>query len=161
MEIVRLLTETKEETEKYFFLPQGDLAKSYAKGKWTIKEILVHLADAESILHERIKRIIAEPKQVIWAFDQDLWCNNLDYKNFPLAISKSLFLSNRQSVIYLATKYYTQFGSKEFIHSQTGLRTLKEEMDKVAFHNQGHINQIRTALATDNFSLNNTNIVVA
>ena len=150
MDIILLLTETKKETEKYFDLPQEDLIKTYAKGKWAVKEILVHLADAESVLHERIKRIIAEPKQVIWAFDQDLWCNNLDYRNFPLEISKDLFMANRRSILFLATKYYIQFGNKEFIHSQTGLRTLKEEINKVALHNQGHLTQIRTALVTKN-----------
>jgi hypothetical protein len=99
-----LLIKTLDETEKYFDLPPNDLEKVYATGKWSIKEILVHLADAESILHERIKRIIAEPKQIIWAFDQDLWCKNLDYKNFPLGISKNLFISNTQSIIFLASK---------------------------------------------------------
>jgi hypothetical protein len=68
MNMIELLTETRDETEKYFDLPQGVLKKTYAKGKWTIREILVHLADAESVLHERIKRIIAEPRQVLWAF---------------------------------------------------------------------------------------------
>ena len=111
MDIVNLLTKTKDETAKYFDLSQHDLSKTYAKGKWTVKKILVHLADAESVLHERIKRVIAEPKQVIWAFDQDLWCKNLDYENFPLEISKELYLANRQSVIYLASNYYTKCGS--------------------------------------------------
>jgi hypothetical protein len=152
MDIQLLLNNTKNETEKYFGLSQRDLLKTYGKGKWTIKEILVHLADAESILHERLKRIIAEPKQVIWAFDQDLWCHNLDYRNFPLEISKSLYLANRTSVIFLAAKYYNELGSKEFVHSQTGLRTLKEEFDKVAHHNQNHINQIRAALLSNDFN---------
>lgn len=146
MDIITLLTETKNETVKYFNLPFNGLAKSYGQNKWDIKKILVHLADAESILHERIKRVIAEPKKVIWAFDQDLWCNNLDYENFPLEISKDLFIANRQSIIFLANKYYLELGNKEFIHSETGIRTLKDEFDKVAFHNQGHLNQIKTAL---------------
>ena len=146
MDIVELLTATKIETEKYFNLPANELLKTYATGKWNIKKILVHLADAESILHERIKRVIAEPKQVIWAFDQDLWCNNLEYSSFPLAISKSLYLANRQSIIYLADKFYTKLGSNQFVHSETGLKTLKEEFDKVVLHNQAHINQIKKAL---------------
>jgi len=81
---------------------------------------LVHLADAESILHERIKRVIAEPKQVIWAFNQNLWCDNLDYENFPLSLSKDLFIANRQSVIFLAGMYYSKLGKNEFIHSEKG-----------------------------------------
>jgi hypothetical protein len=31
-------------------------------------------------------------------------------------------------------------------HSQTGLRTLKDEFDKVAAHNENHLGQIATAL---------------
>ncbi len=149
MDIIILLTKTQKATEKYFDLTQSELLKRYGKDKWSIKEILVHLADAECVLHERIKRIIAEPKQVLWAFNQDLWCNNLDYINFPLEISRDLFLSNRKSIIFLASKYYSLYGYKEFIHNQTGIKTLKEEIDKVVIHNQVHINQIEFALASN------------
>jgi hypothetical protein len=95
----------------------------------------------------RIKRIISEPKQVIWAMNQDLWCENLEYKTFPLEISQAIFLASRQAVIYLAQKYYTTLGNKEFVHSETGIRTLKDEFDKVALHNQSHIGQIKLALS--------------
>jgi uncharacterized damage-inducible protein DinB len=144
--LLTTLTNTKNETEKYFDLSEEDLAKTYAPGKWTIKQILVHLADADSVLLDRLKRVISEPKQVIWAFDQDLWSENMDYKNFPLEISKAVYLANRQMVIHLAEKYYDTLGHKEFIHSETGQRTLKDEFDKVVWHNQGHLDQIKRAL---------------
>lgn len=146
MDLIISLTNTQNETVKYFDLTDNDLSKSYSPAKWAIKQILVHLSDADAVLLSRIKRIISEPKQVIWAFNQDLWCKNLDYKTFPLAISKAIFLANRQAIIYLAQKYYNILGSKEFVHSETEIRTLKEEFDKVALHNQGHINQIKLAL---------------
>ena len=146
MDIINQLIETKSQTEDYFNLPENDLQKNYGIDKWSIRKILVHLSDAESVLHERIKRIIAEPKQVIWAFDQDLWCEKLKYDIFPLEISKSLFSSNRQSIIYLAENFYDKLGKKEFVHSETGIRTLKQEFDKVVTHNKGHIKQIDLAL---------------
>ncbi len=147
MDLIISLTDTQNETVKYFDLTDNDLSKSYNPGKWTIKQILVHLSDADAVLLSRIKRIISEPKQVIWAFNQDLWCENLDYKSFPLEISKAIFLANRQAIIYLAQQYYKTLGTKEFVHSETGIRTLKEEFDKVALHNQGHIDQIKLALS--------------
>jgi DinB superfamily len=146
MNLIELLNKTQNETLNYFNLPTADLAKAYAPDKWTVRQLLVHLADAESVLHERIKRIIAEPKKVIWAFDQDLWEKHLDYANFPLHISQSLYQANRQSVIYLASQFYETLGNREFVHSETGIRTLKDEFDKVAWHNQGHLQQIRTAI---------------
>ena len=76
MNIRTKLIETQKQTELFFNLSETDLKKTYGKNKWNIRNILVHMADAESVLHERIKRIIAEPKQVIWAFDQDRWSEN-------------------------------------------------------------------------------------
>ena len=150
MNLLDALLDSKAETLKFYDLNPDDLLKSYEPGKWSIREILVHLADAESVLQERIKRVISEPRQVIWAFDQDLWCQNLGYTHYPLELSKSLFLANRNSVIYLAERHYKGSEKKEFIHSQTGLRTLKDEFDKVAWHNQNHLLQIRQALLTEN-----------
>jgi hypothetical protein len=146
MDFLDQLVESGEKTEIYFNLPEVDLQKSYEKGKWNIRMILVHLSDAESVLHDRIKRVISEPKGVIWAFDQDLWCRNLDYQNFPLEISKGIFTANRKSVIYLAEKYYKTLGHLEFVHSETGLRILKQEFEKVANHNISHLHQIEKAL---------------
>jgi hypothetical protein len=52
----------------------------------------------------------------------------------------------RAAVIYYADTYYAQKGHLEFVHSVTGVRTLKDEFDKVASHNQHHLEQIRRAL---------------
>jgi hypothetical protein len=149
MTLLDILIGTKVETLKFYDLNPDELLKSYEPGKWSIRKILVHLADAESVLHERIKRVISEPRQVIWAFDQDLWCQNLDYATYPLELSKALFLANRNSVIHLAGRHYEGSENKEFVHSQTGSRTLKDEFDKVAWHTQNHLAQIRQALLTD------------
>lgn len=147
MSLITDLTTTRNQTLSWFGLPDSELEKTYAPGKWTVRQLLVHLADAESVLHERIKRVIAGPKQVIWAFDQDRWADKLAYETFPLTLSRDLYLANRNSVIYLAQTYYEVYGSNEFVHSETGLRTLKDEFDKVAWHNKHHLQQIERALA--------------
>lgn len=148
MDIISLLNETKEATLPYYDLSSGKLSKSYAPAKWSVKKLLVHLSDAEAIFSDRIKRVIAEPKQVIWAFDQDRFCNNLQYDTFPLHLSKALYLANRESVIFLASTFYHSVGSNQFVHSDTGLRTLKDEIDKVVMHNQNHLRQIEIALSS-------------
>jgi hypothetical protein len=152
-EKISILKNTRDITLKYFDLGKEDLSKTYAPGKWSIKKILVHLADAESVLHERIKRIISDPKQIIWAFDQDVWCSILDYENYPIDLSRSLFLSNRNSVLYFIEKYYNGSGEIQFIHSESGLKTLKDVFDYIPFHNKSHIDQINLSLkSTGNFA---------
>lgn len=146
-ELLKELRQTKIATLKYFDLSERDLQKTYGKGKWSVRELLHHIADAETVLYDRVRRIIAsEHPPVIWAFNQDAWNAGLVYKTFPLKINKTIFIATRTAVEYLVTEHYEKIGGKEFIHSETGLRTLKEEFDKFAWHNQHHLNQIELAL---------------
>ena len=93
MKIIQLLNDTKSDTLVYFELPETLLQKTYAPGKWTVRQLLHHLADAETVLYDRIRRVISEPKTLVWAFDQDLWCKHLDYEHMPLPLSKNIFQS--------------------------------------------------------------------
>ena len=146
MDIIEKLETTKAVTLKYFDLSEDYLGKSYGSGKWPIRYILHHLADAETVLYDRIRRVISEPKQVLWAFDQNAWGNRLDYGNLPLELSKRIYSSVRDGIIYQARLHYEPRGHLEFVHSETGVRTLKQEFDKVATHNDHHLGQIKIAL---------------
>ena len=44
-----------------------------APGKWSIAEILAHLADSEIVTSWRIRAILTAPGTPIQAFDQDAW----------------------------------------------------------------------------------------
>ena len=146
MDFIDKLKQNQENTLSFFSLNQEDLAKRYAPDKWTIRQILHHIVDAETVMYDRIRRVIAEPRQVIWAFRQDDWCVNLNYEQLPLEINQAVFRAVRKAIIYLAEKNYKKNGHKEFIHSETGFRTLKEEFDKILWHNEHHLNQIELAL---------------
>ena len=146
MTIIDQLERTKAATLEYFGLPEAELARSYGPGKWTVRYLLHHLADAETILFYRIRRIISEPNQVIWVFDQDAWAKRLDYARAPLELAQRLYDCSRDGVIYQARKHYDRSEEIAFVHSTTGLRTLKDEFDKVVSHNEQHLAQIELAL---------------
>ena len=148
MQLIRDLETTRDETLRYFSLDQRDLARRYAPGKWSVRYILLHLADSETVLFDRIRRVLSEPRQVIWVYDQDAWARGLDYSRVPLDLSRRVYESVRDAIIYYAGSYYEERGHLEFVHSVTGVRTLKDEFDKVASHNEHHLNQIRSALGT-------------
>ena len=145
--LIRQLEATRDETVKYFGLPDADLARSYGPGKWPVRYVLHHLADSETVLHDRICRIVSEPRQVLLVFDERAWAKGLDYSRKPLALSRAVYESLRATIIYYAGLHYESNGHLEFVHSVTGVRTLKDEMDKVASHNEHHLAQIRAALA--------------
>jgi hypothetical protein len=146
MGLIQDLETTRDETLRYFSLDQRDLMRTYAPGKWTVRFVLHHLADSETVLYDRIRRVLSEPRQVLWVFDQDAWASGLDYSQVPLDISRRVYESVRNAIIYYAGLHYEQRGHLEFVHSVTGVRTLKDEFEKVASHNEHHLAQIRLAL---------------
>ena len=146
MDIIKELERTRDQTLEYFKLESSDLSKSYASGKWTVLQLLHHLADAESVLYDRIRRTISKPNQVLWAFDQDAWARELDYKNVPLELNRNIYKNVRNAIILYADKHYSNSDKKTYVHSETGLRSLQDEFEKVVWHNDHHLQQIHTAL---------------
>src|SRR5262252_5518728 len=50
-----------------------------APGKWSIRQIIAHLADSELVGAHRMRLVIAQDNPTLTAFDQDAWTRNLDY----------------------------------------------------------------------------------
>lgn len=147
MDIVQKLRQNRDVLLKLYDLDKASLAMSYGIDKWNNKQVLHHIADAEMVLSDRIKRAISRPKQVVWSFDQDAWADGLKYNDIPIALSRDKFLAVRNSIIYMAQTFYDSHGDNGYVHNETGLRTLKEEFDKVLWHAEGHISQIQSTLA--------------
>jgi hypothetical protein len=149
-ELVRQLETTRDETLGYFALDTHMLDRTYGPGKWSIRYLLHHLADSETVLNERIRRVLAEPPRTLMVFDQEAWALELDYAGLPLDISRDVYASVRRGIIHLARLRYETHGHLTFVHSTQGPRTLREEFEKVATHNAKHLGHIRLALdATD------------
>lgn len=146
MDIIAELERTRGETLTCFDLEEGDLGRKYGPDKWCVRELLHHLCDAETVLFDRIRRVISEPRPVIWGFDQEAWANRLGYADRPLRLSRDIYNATRRGIIYYARRHYDEGGRMEFVHSETGVRTLMEEFEKVVSHNDGHLKHIRLAL---------------
>ncbi|HEV3349493.1 MAG TPA: DinB family protein, partial [Methylomirabilota bacterium] len=52
-------------------VPRRLLTRRPARGEWAVAEVVSHLADAEIALAFRIRKIAAEPRSVLVAWDQD------------------------------------------------------------------------------------------
>lgn len=147
MQLIDALEATRNETLKLFTLDAASLARTYAPGKWPVRFVLHHLADSETVLFERIRRVLSEPRPVLWVYDPDAWAKGLDYSQVPLEVSRRVYEAVRNAVVYYASRYYESDGHREFVHSVTGVRTLRDEFDKIASHNAHHLGQIKAALA--------------
>jgi hypothetical protein len=146
VQLIQELERTRDETLRCFSFGPAELARSYAPGKWSVAYILHHLADNESVFLDRIHRVLSEPRPVLWVMDQDAWAQGLDYLHMPLDISRQVYEAVRNAIIYHAGVHYERSSQLEWVHSVDDVRTLRDEFDKVAAHNEHHLSQIRLAL---------------
>ncbi len=144
-DLITSLKKSSEETLVHFQLSDADLAKTYGEGKWNIRQILIHLSDAETTLCDRLRRIISEERPLLLGFDQDAWVDEM-YEHRNLDISKGVYEAMRPLNIELIEKFYDSHGERIGIHSFDGAKTLADIMGKISWHNEGHLVQIEQAL---------------
>src|SRR5512144_714992 len=65
-------------------LTPGDLDRPPGPGKWTIRQIVIHLADAEIVYAGRIRAVAGQPDSPLAAFDQEQWASNMPYRKLPI-----------------------------------------------------------------------------
>src|SRR5271165_5912839 len=58
----------------------GKLRKRPAPDKWSVAEILAHLADVEIVIGWRMRSILGDPGTAVQAYDQDAWVSSGHYE---------------------------------------------------------------------------------
>ena len=74
--------------------PEQEMARP-GPGAWSIAELVAHLLDADLVLADRMKRVIAEEDPVLLAFDENAWIERLGAEAMPVEEAVNLFAANR------------------------------------------------------------------
>ena len=123
------------------------LRRRPAPGKWSIGEILAHLADSEIARSWRIRQILGAPGTVIQAFDQDAWVTAGHYEKRDPRKSVELFRVLREANLALL-KSLTPEQWKHFgMHAERGKETIEHIVRMFAGHDINHTKQIERILA--------------
>ncbi|MBI2434587.1 MAG: DinB family protein [Candidatus Hydrogenedentes bacterium] len=139
------LKATRNELLPLFDAPENVLVKRYAPGKWTIHELLCHLADAESVYLWRVCRAMAEPGAPVEGFDQDRWATGLNYPGRSLEAARQLFEGTRGQLLSYLERLQPELLAHTVTHSERGPLTLEQLIATVASHTEHHLTQIRAA----------------
>src|SRR2546427_6991427 len=75
-------------------LGDAGLSRSYGPGKWTGKQILAHLADAELAIGFRTRQVLAQDNHAIQPFDEAAWARR--YENVDAEAALGAFLAERR-----------------------------------------------------------------
>ena len=115
-----------------------------APGKWTVREIVHHLADSEMTSGIRLRRLLAEERPVIQGYDQDEFARRLHYDRSyetSLELLKYVRLSNAELLDCLQPEDWTREGT----HSESGRYSVETWLKIYAEHPHKHARQIRVA----------------
>jgi uncharacterized damage-inducible protein DinB len=114
-----------------------------APGKWSIRQIMAHLADAEVVYAHRFRQVIAEENPTLVAFDQDAWARNLDYaRRKPkqsLESLRRLRAENYELLKELPESAFERAGN----HTEAGRVTLRHMLEGCAGHVESHARQMQ------------------
>ncbi|HEV2615095.1 MAG TPA: DinB family protein [Candidatus Acidoferrales bacterium] len=116
-----------------------------APGKWSVREIICHLADCEIVFAYRLRQAVAEDHHVIQPFDQDKWAKVYSAYDAPsaLAVFSSLRHWNIAFIGALKPDAYT----KILTHPERGEMPFRELVETMAGHDINHLRQIEAIAA--------------
>jgi DinB superfamily len=116
-----------------------------APGKWSVRDILCHLADCEVVFAFRLRQALAEDHHVIQPFDQDNWA--VTYNHYDASMALATFSAVRQwNLAMIAGLKATDF-SKPLNHPERGDMTLQVVVETMAGHDLNHLRQVEAILA--------------
>jgi len=121
--------------------------KRPAPGKWSIAEIVAHIADAELVGGYRIRAILGAPGGQIIGFDQDVWVTALHYDKRNLRKSFAQYRALREANLALLKTLTPEQWKHYGMHNERGAETVETIVRMFAGHDLNHFQQIERILA--------------
>jgi hypothetical protein len=114
-----------------------------APGKWSVRQIVAHLADAELVGAHRMRQVIAEDQPTLIAFNQDQWTANLDYAKRKPKTSLETFRRIRAENYELLKDLPPAAFERTGNHTENGPMTLLKLLEGYAGHAESHARQLQ------------------
>jgi hypothetical protein len=131
-------------------LDQTRLSQRPAGSEWSVRDVIIHLSDAELVRAERLRRIVAEESPELRPFDQDLWKRRLAYlwrdPELALTLLELLCHANAELLRQLDAAGWERSGLHPEFGPMTVGRLVRLGADHFADH-AAHIRALRNALA--------------
>ena len=128
-------------------VPAARLRKRPAPEKWSVSEILAHLADGEIVGAFRLRLILGAPGSPIAAYDQDEWVTSGHYDKRDPRKSVEQFRVLRESNLALLKSITPDQWKQYGVHSERGKESIEHIVRMFAGHDLNHLRQIENILA--------------
>jgi len=128
-------------------VPIATLRERPAPDKWSVSEIVAHLADAEIVGAFRLRLILGSPGTPIVAYDQDQWAASGHYDQREPRKSIEQFRVLREGNLALLKSLRPEQWRHFGVHSERGQESIEHIVRMFAGHDINHLRQIEGILA--------------
>ena len=147
---VSVLQETPGKLQRFLeTIPDGIATKPEAPGKWSIAQVIQHLADSDLVGGFRLRMVLAHDRPPLVGYDQDLWADRLGYADVEVREALDQFIALRRANMRLWAHLSADDLARIGMHAERGEESLDHIRRLYAAHDLLHLRQldrIRTAL---------------
>ena len=119
------------------------LRKPERPGKWSMIDVVQHLADGEMVVGFRVRMIVAHDRPEITAYDQDLWSQRLHYREAPVSDALAQFAVLRDANLRFFSRLTDDEKKRFGIHSERGGESVGYMYKLAAAHDLVHLDQLQ------------------
>ncbi len=123
-------------------LTSAQLRKPEAAGKWSIAQVLQHLADSDLVWGWRMRLILAQDRPTLTGYDQDLWADRLHYADADPAHALETLRVLRRGNLALIERATPEDLTRVGVHSERGEESAGHLIGLYAGHDLLHLRQI-------------------
>lgn len=128
-------------------IPEDALHRRPAPGKWSIVEIIAHLAEDELTSSWRYRQMIEYDGVQLSGFDQELWARLGDYSSWTSRDALDMYRLLRLANVALLSRLTPAEWERSGTHAERGPMTVRSLATHMAGHDRNHIEQIKRILA--------------
>ena len=122
-------------------LPAATWQRPWSPGKWTVRQIIVHVAQWEQILGVRFRGGLLVPGYVAQPLNQDDLVREFEAVDGPTALAA--FIGVRQMTLALARSLSAAELAQTFQHPERGTIDARDVLVTIAGHGVHHFKQIQ------------------
>jgi DinB family protein len=113
-----------------------------APGKWSVNQVVQHLADAELVSAYRYRMTLTHERPLLIGYDQDLWADRLRYDEADVHAALDTLVALRVGTLRLLERASPRDLLRAGVHSERGEESVADMVANHAGHDIVHLRQI-------------------